>query len=166
MYLYFYLSPDTSSFSISPYGQHLISESGAYNSDGLLGNYTDLEKDICSISDVCGLFREFGNVLNSIFVYTPTGISEDDIELINFVPDLMEFFAFDKNVLYNLCKNKELVKKILDARYLRAKGIPCIGITPIVNTPILLHDHDEFIWRESLEDGIAFYQLFLEKFIN
>ena len=83
----------------------------------LIGNYTDLEKEICSISDVVVLFREFGNILNNIFVYTPLGIGEDDIELINFVPDLMEFFVFDKNVLYNLCKNKDLVKKIIDARY-------------------------------------------------
>ena len=83
----------------------------------LLGNYTDLEKDICNISDVVNIFREFGNILNNVFVYTPAGIGEDDVELINFVPDLMEFFAFDKNVLYNLCKNKDTVKKILDARY-------------------------------------------------
>jgi hypothetical protein len=83
----------------------------------LLGNYTDLEKEICSISDVVNIFREFGNILNNIFVYTPSGIGEDDVELINFVPDLMEFFAFDKNILYNLCKNKEMVKNIINARY-------------------------------------------------
>jgi len=83
----------------------------------LLGNYTNLEKEICSISDVVIIFREFGTILNNIFVVTPTGVSEDDVELINFVPDLMEFFVFDKNILFTLCKNKLLVKQILDARY-------------------------------------------------
>lgn len=83
----------------------------------LLGNYTDLEKEICSISDVVNIFREFGNIINNVFVYTPTGIGEDDIELINFLPDLMEFFVFDKSVLISLCKNKSIVTQILNARY-------------------------------------------------
>jgi aminoacylase len=32
-----------------------------------------------------------------------------------------------------------------DSRYLRAKGLQAIGFSPMNNTPILLHDHDEFL---------------------
>ena len=32
-----------------------------------------------------------------------------------------------------------------DARYIRAKGIPAFGFSPIANTPILLHDHNEVL---------------------
>lgn len=38
--LYYYLSPDNSEFAVSPFGWNGISESGAYNSDGLMANYT------------------------------------------------------------------------------------------------------------------------------
>ena len=49
-----------------------------------------------------------------------------------------------------------------DARYLRWKGIPAIGVSPIMETPILLHDHDEFIWTENFYSGIQFYKAVIE----
>lgn len=30
-----------------------------------------------------------------------------------------------------------------DARYFRVLGVPAIGFSPIANTPILIHDHNE-----------------------
>lgn len=30
-----------------------------------------------------------------------------------------------------------------DARYFRVQGLPAIGFSPIANTPILIHDHNE-----------------------
>lgn len=30
-----------------------------------------------------------------------------------------------------------------DARYFRQRGLPAIGFSPIANTPLLLHDHNE-----------------------
>lgn len=32
-----------------------------------------------------------------------------------------------------------------DSRFFRYKGIPALGFSPMANTPILLHDHDEFL---------------------
>ena len=32
-----------------------------------------------------------------------------------------------------------------DARYFRGRGLPAIGFSPMANTPILLHDHNEVI---------------------
>jgi aminoacylase len=40
---------------------------------------------------------------------------------------------------------------------LRQYGVPAFGISAIKNTPVLLHDHDEFLNRQVLIGGIGFY---------
>ena len=40
--------------------------------------------------------------------------------------------------------------------YLQA-GIPAIGFSPMPNTPVLLHDHDEFINEGTFLKGIDIY---------
>ena len=37
-------------------------------------------------------------------------------------------------------------------------GIPCVGFSPINNTPILLHDNDEFINERVYLRGIPIYE--------
>lgn len=37
----------------------------------------------------------------------------------------------------------EILASTTDARYIRQKGIPVLGFSPMKNTPILLHDHNE-----------------------
>lgn len=32
-----------------------------------------------------------------------------------------------------------------NSRYLRCMGVPAIGFSPMNNTPVLLHDHNEFL---------------------
>lgn len=44
-----------------------------------------------------------------------------------------------------------------DGRYIRRSGIPCIGFSPIRNTPVLLHDNDEFVTEKGYEEGIKVY---------
>lgn len=44
-----------------------------------------------------------------------------------------------------------------DARFLRALGIPALGLSPFRNTPLLIHDHDEYMGREAFLDGICIY---------
>ncbi|KAM3961581.1 aminoacylase-1 [Aphomia sociella] len=41
-----------------------------------------------------------------------------------------------------------------DARYVRKQGVPAIGLSPLLNTPILLHAHDERIHVEVYKTGI------------
>lgn len=45
-----------------------------------------------------------------------------------------------------------------DSRYLRNKGYPAYGISPLHHTPVLLHDHDEFIYEHVFLEGIPFYE--------
>eukprot|EP01083_Nonionella_stella_P045273 121649_1 len=51
----------------------------------------------------------------------------------------------------------EIFPAATDARYLREKGIPALGFSPINNTPILLHDNDEFLNEKVFVDGIGIY---------
>lgn len=37
----------------------------------------------------------------------------------------------------------EILASTTDARYMRQLGIPVLGFSPMANTPILLHDHNE-----------------------
>ncbi|XP_052835588.1 aminoacylase-1-like [Drosophila gunungcola] len=45
-----------------------------------------------------------------------------------------------------------------DSRYVRYAGIPALGFSPINNTPILLHDHDEFLKADTYLHGIEVYK--------
>lgn len=53
-----------------------------------------------------------------------------------------------------------------DAAYVRALGIPAIGFSPMNNTPVLLHDHDEFLDADVYLKGIEIYEKILEKICN
>lgn len=44
-----------------------------------------------------------------------------------------------------------------DSRYLREVGIPAIGFSPMPHTPILLHDHDEFLNENVFLRGIDIF---------
>jgi hypothetical protein len=123
----------------------------------LIGSFTNLEDSICSFSDVVLLFREFGTILNNIFCITPTSISEDDIELINFMPDLMEFFAYDPKVLNILCKSdKKNIQEIISARYnelLFNMKLKCISVL----FDNIIHDSNEFIEIARTNDQNQIY---------
>lgn len=52
-----------------------------------------------------------------------------------------------------------------DSQFLRALGIPSIGFSPMNNTPVLLHDHDEFLKAYTYLRGIEIYKnIFLTLF--
>ncbi|XP_017003020.2 aminoacylase-1 [Drosophila takahashii] len=47
---------------------------------------------------------------------------------------------------------------VTDSRFIRQQGIPAIGFSPIINTPVLIHDHDEFLKAEYYLNGIEVYK--------
>ncbi|XP_068630361.1 aminoacylase-1-like [Battus philenor] len=49
-----------------------------------------------------------------------------------------------------------------DARYIRRQGIPAVGFSPMINTPILIHGHDERIHVNEFKRGI----LVMEKVVH
>ncbi|TPX37707.1 N-acyl-aliphatic-L-amino acid amidohydrolase [Synchytrium microbalum] len=52
---------------------------------------------------------------------------------------------------------KEIFPAATDSRYIREVGIPAIGVSPIRNTPVLLHDHDEYLNEKTFMEGVSFY---------
>lgn len=52
----------------------------------------------------------------------------------------------------------EIFPASTDSRYLRELGIPALGFSPMRNTPILLHDHNEYIDQGVFADGIGVYE--------
>ncbi|XP_031350143.1 aminoacylase-1-like [Photinus pyralis] len=53
-----------------------------------------------------------------------------------------------------------------DCRYIRGVGIPAIGFSPICNTPVLLHDHDEHLNVRVFLDGINIYYRLIKSIGN
>ena len=50
-----------------------------------------------------------------------------------------------------------------DSRYIREVGIPAFGFSPMNNTPVLLHDHNEFLNEKVFLKGInIFYDIIAE----
>ncbi|XP_027148940.1 aminoacylase-1-like [Coffea eugenioides] len=52
----------------------------------------------------------------------------------------------------------EILPSTTDARFMRQLGIPTIGFSPMRNTPILLHDHNEFLKDSVYLEGIKVYE--------
>ena len=42
-----------------------------------------------------------------------------------------------------------------DSRHIRALGYPAFGFSPMARTPILLHDHDEYLGRDVFVHGVC-----------
>lgn len=53
-----------------------------------------------------------------------------------------------------------------DSRYIRGVGIPAIGFSPMNNTPILLHDNDEFLKADIYLRGIEIYKKIISNIAN
>uniref|UniRef100_H3DB38 N-acyl-aliphatic-L-amino acid amidohydrolase n=1 Tax=Tetraodon nigroviridis TaxID=99883 RepID=H3DB38_TETNG len=58
----------------------------------------------------------------------------------------------------NLTLEKEIFPAATDSRFIRAVGIPAVGFSPINRTPILLHDHNEFLNERVFLRGISIYE--------
>lgn len=48
----------------------------------------------------------------------------------------------------------EIFPAATDSRYLRQLKLPALGFSPIRNTPILLHDHNEYLHEDVFLEGI------------
>ena len=44
-----------------------------------------------------------------------------------------------------------------DGRYIRGVGISAIGFSPMNNTPVLLHNHNEYLNVDTFLKGIEIY---------
>uniref|UniRef100_A0A2P2NZI3 Uncharacterized protein MANES_02G161800 n=1 Tax=Rhizophora mucronata TaxID=61149 RepID=A0A2P2NZI3_RHIMU len=52
----------------------------------------------------------------------------------------------------------EILPSTTDARFIRRLGIPALGFSPMIHTPILLHEHNEFLKDTVFLKGIEVYE--------
>ncbi|XP_020854841.1 aminoacylase-1 isoform X2 [Phascolarctos cinereus] len=57
----------------------------------------------------------------------------------------------------NLSIKPEIFSAATDSRFLRAAGVPALGFSPMNRTPVLLHDHNEFLNEAVFLRGIDIY---------
>jgi aminoacylase len=53
-----------------------------------------------------------------------------------------------------------------DGRFLRKLGLPVLGFSPMNHTPILLHDHNEFLNDKIFLRGIEIYKEIIASLAN
>jgi aminoacylase len=53
-----------------------------------------------------------------------------------------------------------------DSRYFRMGNLPCFGFSPIRNTPILLHDHNEYLEVKVFLEGIDVFERIVADLAN
>ena len=58
---------------------------------------------------------------------------------------------------HNIGIFKEVFPAGSDSRFLRCLAIPCLGISPLRNIPVLLHDHNEYVRESDFLEGIKLY---------
>lgn len=74
------------------------------------------------------------------------------------------------NLLFYCCRGLKTRVRVFpgatDSRYVRYAGIPAIGFSPINNTPLLLHDHDEYLRASTYLHGIEVYKKLISAVSN
>ncbi|KAJ4715811.1 aminoacylase-1 [Melia azedarach] len=60
----------------------------------------------------------------------------------------------------------EIFPASTDARYFRELGLPAIGFSPMANTPLLLHDHNEFLHQDEYLKGIDIYESIIKSYAS
>ncbi|KAI6214297.1 N-acyl-L-amino-acid amidohydrolase [Aphelenchoides besseyi] len=65
------------------------------------------------------------------------------------------------------CKiSTEIFTGATDSRFLRDLGYSAIGFSPMNNTPVLLHDHNEFLNDKVFLRGVDIYEKLIERLAN
>jgi aminoacylase len=60
----------------------------------------------------------------------------------------------------------EVFPAATDSRFIRARGVPAYGFSPMSKTPILLHDHNEFVFQDEFVRGIGVMQALIQNMAN
>ncbi|CAI4224386.1 unnamed protein product [Auanema sp. JU1783] len=74
------------------------------------------------------------------------------------------FAAFDAALKQEACEySTEIFTGATDSRFIRELGYRSIGFSPMINTPSLLHDHNEFLNEKVYLRGVEIYETLIEK---
>jgi aminoacylase len=53
-----------------------------------------------------------------------------------------------------------------DSRIYRLGGVTMIGFSPMIHTPVLLHDHNEFLHKDIYIRGVHLYVKLIKKLFS
>ena len=67
---------------------------------------------------------------------------------------------------FNITLEPEIFPAGTDSRFLRESGIPAYGFSPMSNSPVLLHEHNEYLSIDVFKKGIDVYETLLTKLGN
>ncbi|OVA10607.1 Peptidase M20 [Macleaya cordata] len=100
---------------------------------------------------------------NMTFQLSPKGPSRDHMgrPLMTATNDSNPWWGvFEKAIVAagGTLSKPEILASTTDARYMRQLGIPTLGFSPMTNTPILLHEHNEFLKDTVFLNGINIYE--------
>lgn len=76
------------------------------------------------------------------------------------------YIYFMSNYFSGLKVRTAVLPGVTDSRYVRQMNIPALGFSPITNTPILLHDNDEYLQADTYLRGIEIYENILPGIAN
>lgn len=80
------------------------------------------------------------------------------------------FWRTFQSTLKGCCGSTKVAPQIFpagtDSRFLRRALIPCIGFSPLRHTPVLLHDHNEFVSARVFLDGVGVYEHLIPALAN
>lgn len=92
---------------------------------------------------------------------------DEYVEPTNITPDNIYWTAFNSAVdELGLKVKTKIFPGGTDSRFIRMKGIPAIGFSPMNHTPMLLHDHNEFLKADTYLQGIEIYKVIIPKVAN
>ncbi|XP_044738097.1 aminoacylase-1-like [Chrysoperla carnea] len=95
-------------------------------------------------------------------------ICKDPVLPVTKTDDSNPFWKAFENIFKK--RNNKLFVGILpgasDARFLREIGIPVLGMSPMPETPFLLHNHNEFLNAQTFLDGIEIYKELISAIAN
>uniref|UniRef100_A0A1B6LLK0 N-acyl-aliphatic-L-amino acid amidohydrolase n=1 Tax=Graphocephala atropunctata TaxID=36148 RepID=A0A1B6LLK0_9HEMI len=102
------------------------------------------------IESVC---RQAGEGVRVKYNYKNERIPPTTLDEVNpwWVALQTQFDAMDMKVCPTICPGAT------DSRYIRRTGIPAFGFSPINNTLVKIHDHDEFLNKKVFLKGIEIY---------
>ena len=71
----------------------------------IIGNYTDYDRKCINYNEIILLFKEFGHVLKNITYQSSVGLINYEEEFIDFLPQIMEYFAWDESIINKIVDN-------------------------------------------------------------
>jgi hypothetical protein len=136
----------------------------------ILGNYKDINSKCMDYNNVVLMFKEFGHVIRNLLYKSNTGLNNYNNLYDNFLPYVMEYIAWDKNIIRDIVGNKNIVggnEEIVD-HILFSRNIDlCYSITQRCIYALIdytIHSSDDF--TNKVNDSIKNSKTYNKTFMN